>query len=363
MNLLEQQLNYPLNDTLVPQGQTIEVADGVKWIRMPLPFALDHINLWLLKDEVQHLGKKVKAWTLIDCGIHQTLQKKLWQQIFQNELEGLPILRVIVTHMHPDHVGLADWICQRFGARLLMSGMDYHVARLACQDHTSIGGDSAALFYYQHGIQSASDTEKIKARANYYSNLVPSVPQQYQRLLDGQILEIGQGSSSSPLRRWKLISGYGHAPEHMALYCEESKILISGDMVLPRISTNVSVYDSEPLANPLALFLDSIDRLKACDVDTLVLPSHGKPFKGLWTRIEQLHQHHQERLSELLTACKEKPLNALEAIAVLFKRELDFHQTTFALGESVAHLHYLWHLGKLKRQQDDKGNIRFSAMV
>ncbi len=361
MNLLEQQLNYPFNDTLANPGQTLEVAPGIKWVRMPLPFALDHINLWLLKDSVQKHGQTVSGWTLIDCGIHQALQKELWEQIFSNELDGLPILRVIVTHMHPDHIGLADWICQRFNAPLLMSGLDYHVARLACQDQTSFGGDGAALFFYQHGIQSASDIEKIKARVHYYSSLVPSVPKQYQRLLDGQTLTIGDGTDKSPQRQWKLMSGYGHAPEHIALYCEASQILISGDMVLPRISTNVSVYDSEPLANPLALFLDSIDRFKICATETLTLPSHGKPFKGLHTRIDQLHQHHQERLDELLEACKTKSYNALEAILVLFKRELDFHQTTFALGESVAHLHYLWHAGALNRTLDQAGNIRFEV--
>ena len=362
MNLLEQQLNYPFNDTLVGPGQTLEVAPGIKWVRMPLPFALDHINLWLLKDAIMQQGQLVTGWTLIDCGIHQDKVKVLWEQIFANELEGLPILRVIVTHMHPDHIGLADWICQRFNAPLLMSGLDYHVARLACQDQTSFGGDGAALFFYQHGIVSAQDTEKIKARVHYYSSLVPSVPKQYQRLLDSQKISIGLGTEQSPTRSWKLISGFGHAPEHMALYCEISQILISGDMVLPRISTNVSVYDSEPLANPLALFLDSIDLFRACADSTLTLPSHGKPFTGLVTRIQQLHDHHQERLEELLVACQIKPLNAVEAIAVLFKRELDFHQTTFALGEAVAHLHYLWHKGALERQQDAQGNIRFSAI-
>jgi glyoxylase-like metal-dependent hydrolase (beta-lactamase superfamily II) len=172
--------------------------------------------------------------------------------------------------------------------------------------------------------------------------------------MDGMRLRIGS-------HEWVCIDGFGHAPEHIALYCEALKVLISGDMVLPRISSNVSVYEVEPEGDPLSQFLTSIDRFKPLPVETLVLPSHGRPFKGLHERINQLHAHHQERLNEVMQACEGQALTAMQVLPVLFKRALDLHQTTFAMGETIAHVHALWHAGKLQRQQDAQGVYRFMA--
>jgi glyoxylase-like metal-dependent hydrolase (beta-lactamase superfamily II) len=183
--------------------------------------------------------------------------------------------------------------------------------------------------------------------------MVPDVPRRFRRMQDGDIVKVGG-------RDWRCIAGYGHAPEHIALYCDELRVLISGDMLLPRISTNVSVYDVEPESNPLRQFLQSIDRFNELPADTLVLPSHGKPFRGMHERVRQLHAHHEERLQEVIDACRERPQSAADVLPVLFKRKLDLHQTTFAMGESVAHLHALWHDGRLKRQQDAQGVWRFS---
>jgi glyoxylase-like metal-dependent hydrolase (beta-lactamase superfamily II) len=172
--------------------------------------------------------------------------------------------------------------------------------------------------------------------------MVPALPKQYVRLYDGLSLNIGG-------QAWRCISGYGHAPEHIALYCESKNVLITGDMVLPRISTNISVYDSEPLSNPLQLFLDSLKKFAHLPTDCLCMPSHGKPFVGVHTRVKQLSQHHADRLDELRAACSHSPMSALQAMAVLFKRELDGHQTIFALGESLAHLHLLWYQNEFER--------------
>ena len=184
--------------------------------------------------------------------------------------------------------------------------------------------------------------------------MVPQVPSQFHRLQDKQKLLING-------QTWQCISGYGHAPEHMALYQAEQGLLISGDMVLPRISTNVSVYDAEPEADNLRLFLESIDKFKPLPSDTLTLPSHGKPFVGLHERIAQLHAHHRDRLEEVLQACAQTACSAHDVLPVLFKRPLDLHQTTFAMGEAVAHLHCLWHAGRLKRMQDAQGVWRFTS--
>ena len=210
-------------------------------------------------------------------------------------------------------------------------------------------------FFRAHGLLDPASLEKIRARAGYYPGLVPGVPSQYRRLMDGQVVDIGGHG-------WRCIAGYGHAPEHMALYCDALGLLISGDMVLPRISTNVSVYDVEPESDPLSQFLDSLERYLPLPPDTLVLPSHGKPFTGLHERIKQLQEHHDDRLAEVLEACAQRPHSAWEMIPVLFHRPLDLHQSTFAMGESVAHLHRLWFQGKLWRTQDADGVWRFSAV-
>jgi len=347
---LEKRLHYPFGDTLPAAGTSVTVAPGVKWLRMALPFALNHINLWLLRDEID--GRP--GWSVVDCCISTDASKAQWEQIFASELEGLPIVRVIVTHMHPDHIGLAHWLCQRWQVQLWISAADFLLASIGTQGPTAFGGDSAAAFFAAHGLNDPDSVEKIKGRGSYFFDLVPSVPHQYRRMMDGDVLTIGT-------RRWLCISGYGHAPEHIALYCEESRLLIGGDMMLPRISTNVSVYDQEPESNPLQLFLDSIDKLRALDTETLTLPAHGKPFTGLYERIEQLHQHHRDRLAEVMQACRAKPCSAAELIPVLFTRKLDLHQTTFAMGESIAHLHALWFEGRLMRSLDTDGVYRFTA--
>ena len=350
MNALELQLHYPLGDAMPAPGCTMEVAPGVRWIRMALPFVLNHINLWLLRDEID--GRQ--GWTVVDCCISRDESKAQWEEIFATQLEGLPILRVIVTHMHPDHIGLAYWLCERWKVRLWISATDYNVARLGAMGPTAFGGEAAALFFAQHGLNDPAAIEKIKERAGYFSALVPAVPANYRRMMDGDAITIGA-------RAWRCISGHGHAPEHISLYCDELKVLIGGDMMLPRISTNVSVYEVEPEANALKQFLASIDKFLALPEDTLTLPSHGKPFTGLYTRIEQLHDHHRERLAEVRQACGDKPCSAADILPVLFKRALDLHQTTFAMGESVAHLHALWFEGKLSRVLGPDGVYRFAA--
>lgn len=182
---------------------------------------------------------------------------------------------------------------------------------------------------------------------------MPSIPHEYRRIRNGDVLRIGS-------RNWEVVAGYGHSPEHSALYCAADKLLISGDMVLPRISTNVSVFAIEPEGNPLALYLESLGRYESMPADTLALPSHGKPFRGVQTRIGQLRDHHRARLAEVREACAQKACSAADIVPIMFKRKLDIHQMTFALGEALAHLNLLWLDGTLKRKTGDDGVIRFS---
>jgi glyoxylase-like metal-dependent hydrolase (beta-lactamase superfamily II) len=355
MNELERQLQYPAGDTLPEPGRAIELAPGLRWVRMGLPFALDHINLWLLRDRLD--GRE--GWTIVDCGITNEATQAAWQQVFDNELDGLPVLRVVVTHMHPDHIGLADWLTERWSlpgrpCRLWMSMTDYTGARLASQSTTGFGGHAAAAFMASHGLTDPESVEKIRARTNYYASMVPRVPTSYRRLMDGQRFDIGGHD-------WHCIAGHGHAPEHLSLHSPSQGLLISGDMLLPRISTNVSVTDMEPEGDSLTLYLSSIERYRALPADTLVLPSHGRPFRGMHTRVDQLHAHHDERLAEVMNACREAPQTAAGLLKVMFKRPLDLHQTTFAMGEAIAHLHALWHAGRLTRTLGDDGVFRFTA--
>ena len=349
-NPQEHALHYPLGDTLPAPGATLEVASGVRWLRMGLPFALNHINLWLLRD----VQDGVQGWTIVDCGIDDAATRAHWEQVFATELQGLPVLRVIVTHMHPDHIGLAHWLCERWQVQLWISATDFNLARIGSEGTSGFGGDAAAAFFARHGLNDPVSVEKIRGRSSYFKALVPSVPRQYRRMMGGDLLTIGA-------RQWLCISGFGHAPEHISLYCEELGVLIGGDMMLPRISTNVSVYDQEPESDPLKLFLDSIDKFRALDAQTLTLPAHGKPFTGLHRRIEQLHEHHRDRLAEVMQACSVKPCSGADMIPVLFKRALDLHQTTFAMGEAIAHLHALWFDGRLTRTLDADGVFRFAG--
>ena len=352
----ERALNYPLGDALPEPGHTLAVAPGVRWLRMGLPFALDHINLWLLRD----VQGGIEGWTVVDCGIDSPDTRARWDRVIAEELDGLPVLRVICTHMHPDHIGLAHWLCERFSTpdrecRLWISATDWHAARIASHADMAFGGEAAAAFYARHGITDAGTLEQVRGRRGHYGSLVPKVPPRYRRLMDGMVLRIG-------VHDWHCIAGYGHAPEHIALHAPALNVLISGDMVLPRISTNVSVFGVEPEADPLPLYLDSLTRMKVLPADALVLPSHGKPFTGLHVRIAQLHQHHDERFADVLSACAERPHSAFELLPVLFKRTLDLHQTTFAMGESVAHLHALLGTGRLRAVPGADRVLRFATV-
>src|SRR5512147_2522718 len=188
MNALEHQLRYPLGDTLPEIRRTLAVAPGVKWLRMALPFALDHINLWLLRDRDDE-GRD--GWAIVDCGITNDATRAAWEKVFDNELEGLPVLRVIVTHMHPDHIGLAHWLTERWNARLWISATDFNAARLASQSTTGFGGDGAAAFMASHGLTDPDAVEKVRKRSNYYASMVPQVPTRFRRMMEGDLLRIG----------------------------------------------------------------------------------------------------------------------------------------------------------------------------
>jgi glyoxylase-like metal-dependent hydrolase (beta-lactamase superfamily II) len=332
-------LQYPWPETPAP-GTTLEVAPGVRWLSMPLPFQLDHINLWLLEDE--------GGWTIVDCGIGNAETRALWEKILPREVK-----RVILTHYHPDHAGNAGWLCARFGVEMWTTQGEYLTAHAVRSSSAGYTSEAVLSVFKKNGLDAARTAAMAKMRGNNrYAELVPDFPHSYRRIIEGDVVRIGG-------RDWHAIVGHGHAPEHLSLYCKELNVVIAGDMLLSTISTNVSVWSIDPEGDPLRLFLESVARYRELPEDVLVLPSHGKPFRGAHVRAAQLEQHHRQRFQELLDSLDE-PKSANDLLPTLFRRPLDAHQTFFAMGEAIAHLHYLYYAGKARRAVGDDGVVRYA---
>ena len=341
---IQDQVTHPFEERIPGPGEAIAVAPGIWWIRMPLPFALDHINLWLLEDG--------DGWTLVDTGYGVDATRSLWERHFPGVMAGRPVKSVVVTHYHPDHVGCAAWLLERTGAPLWMTAAEFLSAHAAHADLAGFDRDNTVALYLANGVDPAAVPESTR-KVNGYRRGVPDVPRRYRRMMHGDRLEIGGHA-------WHVITVFGHAPEHAALWCPTRNVLISGDQVLPRITTNVAVWGNQPEGNPLRLFLESMDRFAGLPADALVLPSHDRVFVGVHARIAELRQHHERRLERLLEGCA-RPITAFEALPLLFKRKLDDHQLMFAMGEAIAHLHYLQHSGGVRRLEE-AGIRRFVAV-
>jgi len=328
-------------------GHAQEIAPGVLWLRMPLPFALDHVNLWLLEER--------DGYTLVDCGYGDATTRAHWQQHIATTLAARPIRRIVATHCHPDHLGNAAWLAARFDCEIAMTLAEFLAAHALIEGRAGLGQADVRSLFARHGM-APEHLASLEARGNHYHRGVPEAPHAFARLIDGDTLTQGE-------RRWQVIAGYGHSPEHAALVCAEAGLLISGDMLLPRISTNVAVWPGEPDGDPVERFLASLARFEALPADTLVLPSHGVPFRGIAARVGRLRAHHAERLDELqqALAVATSPQSAAEIIPVLFRRELDLQQRFFAMGEAIAHLNHLWRSGRATRRVGTDGAIRYAA--
>jgi len=327
-------------------GTLTTVAPGVHWLRMPLPFALDHINLWLLEDGA--------GWTIVDSGLDTPITRELWERIFVEALDGKPVTRLIVTHFHPDHMGLAGWLTERWQIPLWVSETEWLWARMLTVDRDDAAFAEDQISFYRRAGLDETTIETFAARGNQYAQRVGPVPRAFHRIADNMTFEIGG-------RRWRVIVGRGHAPEHVCLHCAELDLFIAGDQVLPKISPNISVWPNEPDGNPLGRYLDSLETLRReVPADVLVLPSHNLPFYGIDTRIDQLALHHAERLAELAAACT-TPHTTMEIVPLLFRRKLDTQQLGFAIGEALAHLHYLVEAGRLTRGERADGVYLFSS--
>lgn len=335
---IERGLTYP-HAVRPAAGEAIAVADGVLWLRFSLPMALDHINVYAIADG--------DGWVIVDTGLFTEGSRQAWEQALAGPLENKPVHRVVVTHMHPDHLGGAGWLCERHQAPLLMSRLEYLCARFHVAEDAEPPSPAAEQFFRSAGWTPA-EVEQWKSRRGRFSRTVSPVPSQYMRLSDGDELHIGG-------RVWSVVTGAGHSPEHVCLWRKDDGVFISGDQILPKISSNIGVWDTEPLENPLDDWLWSLEALRdLLPPDLLVLPSHGDPFYGVTTRLEALIRGHQVGLKRLERALRQ-PCRAVDVFGALFARSIGPEVLGMATAESLAHLNYLEARGRAVRQADADG--------
>ncbi len=333
-------LTYPWGCNQAPHpGELQQVADGVWWLHMPLPFSLNRINLWLLEDG--------DAWTVVDTGMGDEASRAVWESLFTGFMGGRPIRRVIVTHMHPDHVGLAGWLAERFGCDLWMSRTEFLMCRNLVAD-TGIPAPQVGVDFYRAAGYSEAMLERYRARFGEFGRYIAELPAHFRRLADGQTIQIDG-------RYWQIVVGMGHSPEHVCLYCPALKLMISGDQVIPRISSNVSLFPTEPEGDPLSEWLASCHRLRQLiPNDVLVLPAHQEPFYGLHARLTQLLRSHERALERLFDHLTE-PRRAVDCFSVLFRRSIEGPHVMLATGETLAHLNCLIGRRMISRHLDEAG--------
>lgn len=339
-------LNF-IVDEAPDAGSATEIADGVFWLRFALPMkGLDHINLWAIKDG--------DGWVVVDTGIADRPSKNIWEKHFTDLMGGRPVDRIICTHLHPDHVGLAGWMSRKFGAPLLMTRGEYFLCRILAADTGQIAPQEGIKFYRKAGFTD-EQIELYKLRFGGFGKAISPLPKSYDRLVDGELGMIGG-------REWKVVIGSGHSPEHACLWCPELKLCLTGDQILPNISSNVSVWPTEPEGNPLQNWIDSCHKMKeALPEDVLICPAHGIPFYGGYKRLDKLIEHHEKALDRLEEFCK-IPRMATEVYSVLFRRKINDNNRIMAVGESIAHLNCLKGRGRITRRLNDAGQFIYLAL-
>ncbi|EKZ95370.1 MBL fold metallo-hydrolase [Cupriavidus metallidurans] len=342
-------LHYPCGEAPAP-GQAFEIAPGVLWMRLPLPNALSHINVWAIEDG--------EGWAIVDTGVHTPQSVEAWQMLLEGPLGGRPVTRVLVTHQHPDHVGMAGWLTERFGCPLWMTRLEY-LHSLATVAETGQEVPREGLDFYRRAGWDDGALDGYRQRFGRAGRMISRLPRSYRRLNDGETLRIGAHT-------WQVLTGQGHTPEHACLYSHELAVLIAGDQILPRISPNVSVHPMEPEANPFAGWQASLSRFRRLvPDDVLVLPAHNDPFEGLHARLDRFEQSLWRDRARLRNALGE-PRRAIDLFGVLFAAPVaanDALQYALATGETVAYLNYLQVLGDIDVRIDDAGVAWYRAVA
>jgi len=315
-------------------GQAIEVAPGILWLKLALPFRLDHVNIYLVEDG--------PGYAVIDTGIGDEATQAVWEALLAGLLQSRPITRIIATHCHPDHVGMAGWLCERTGAPLLMSQTEYLTGLTIHLDPEGLDKEPYRSFYLGQGLD-ADVTASLLTLGHRYLRMVTGLPRTFRRLIAGETLRLGR-------REFEVLSGGGHSPEQVMLHCVDDNLLLCADQVLARISPNISVQAMDPQGDPLGIFLRSLADLKRrVPADTLVLPGHNLPFVGLHTRVDELAAHHEARCAAIVAACGSRAHTAAELLPVVFRRPIDDpHQMAFAFSEALAHINLMLRQGRLQ---------------
>ena len=337
---MPQTLDFPYAAPPKP-GAVVEVRPGVFWARLALPFRLDHINLYLIEDG--------PGLALVDTGIDNAPSRAAWEALFDGPLKGRRLTRLIATHFHPDHIGLAGWLCERFDMPLAMSQTEYLLALNIRLDPSALKSEPYRGFYRSHGLSEES-TEILLGHGLQYLRMVAPPPKTFQRLAADDSVTIGG-------RRFEVLTAGGHSPEHVMLYSAQDNLVLAGDQILAKISPNVSVEAMEPDGDPLGVYLRSLEKMKArLPEDVLVLPGHNLPFVGLHTRADELIAHHEARCMALVEACRASPQTAAELVPVIFGRPIDDpHQLVFAFGEALAHINTMIRAGRLRVGSAERG--------
>ena len=333
-------LEFPFATPPAP-GEAIEIRPGILWARLALPFRLDHVNIYLIEDGA--------GLALIDTGIDNAASRAAWEALIAGPLAGRRLTRIIATHFHPDHIGLAGWLCERFDLQLAMSQTEYLMALNIRLDPQGLRSEPYRSFYRSHGLGEEA-TEILLGNGLQYLRMVSAPPRTFRRIVAGDELTIGG-------RRFEVISGPGHSPEQAMLYSAEENLILCGDQVLAKISPNVSVEAVDPDGDPLGLYIRSLETLKrTLPENALALPGHNLPFVGLHSRADELIAHHWARCGAILRACQIEPRTVAELVPVIFGRIIeDPHQLVFAFGEALAHVNFLIGHGSARIAETARG--------
>ncbi len=339
-------LSYPFQ-TAPEFGVLTEIAHDLFWVRLPLPMALDHVNVYVLRDD--------DGWTIVDTGMGSRKTKAMWQSLIDGPLAGRPIKRVVVTHHHPDHVGLAGWFQTEFGAELIMTRTAWLMARMLVLDFQDLPVPETLEFWRRAGMDDTILQDRAKGKPFNFADTVHPMPLGFRRIKEGDTLMLGG-------RQWTVRIGNGHAPEHATLWSNDDPIVIAGDQIISSISPNLGVYATEPDADPVGDWIEACERLsRHARPDHLVLSGHKLPFVGLPHRFEQMITNHHHALDRL-HAFLDTPKSASDCFSCLYKRHIGPDEYGLALVEAVAHLNNLYQTGRATRVLAKDGALRYTRV-
>ena len=337
---------YPF-PTPPAEGEAVEIAPGILWMRLPLPMALDHVNVYALDEG--------DGWTIVDTGLDSRRSRAIWDRLRAGPLAGRPVRRVLGTHHHSDHVGLAGWFMATDDAELLMSRTAWLSARMLQLDVQERPTPQALAFWRRAGMPPEILAKRAEARPYNSADISHPLPPGFTRLSEGDELALGG-------RRWRVAMGHGHAPCHVTLWSADGDLVIGGDQLLPSISPNLGVHPTEPEADPVGEWLESCARLAAlARPGQLVLPGHKLPFTGLPTRLRQLIDNHHGALDRLEQALRDVPRSAVGCFDLLFRRRIGEAEFGLALVEAVAHVNHLRRRGAVRAVGERDGAVLWGA--